>query len=363
MPAEFRFPSVYEVWQPLKIDEAAARPRAGLGLQIWARLKPGVTYEQAKTELAVLSARAAADWPATHEHLRATVGSPIESDVSNPEERALLASMNIFVALLVLLVSGNVALLMFARAATRESELIVRTALGASRGRLVGQFFTEALVLSTVAAVIGLVLAQQVMTWGVTTFTVVANDGELLPFWITARLPPLSVAYGIGLALLAAAVTGILPAVKMTRAVSSRLRETTAGGGGLSFGGVWTVVIVLQIAVTMAFPAIMFFLKAEAHQTKTQQIGVPPERYLSARLGRDGNMTPARFDATIRRVREDLAETPGVVSVAIADKLPFTWRACRRRGTRWPSGPGCFRARTRRPRSASARTVRTACRR
>jgi hypothetical protein len=69
----------------------------------------------------------------------------------------------------------------------------------------------------------------------------------------------------------------------------------------------------------------MFFLKAEAHQTKTQQIGVPPERYLSARLGRDGNMTPARFDATIRRVREDLAETPGVVSVAIADKLPFMW--------------------------------------
>ena len=325
MPAEFRFPSIFEVWQPLKIEEAAAKPRAGIGIQIWARLKANVTHEQADTELAVLSARAAADWPATHEHLRATVGSPVESDVSNPEERALLASANIFVALLVLLVSGNVALLMFARAATRESEIVVRTALGASRGRLVAQFFVEALALSTIAAVIGLVLAQQVMVWGVNTFTVVANDGELLPFWITPTLPPISIVYGIGLAMLAAAVTGILPAVKMTRAVSSRLRETTAGGGGLSFGGIWTVVIVLQIAVTMAFPAMMYRLNAEVQRSETRQIGVPPERYLSAQLGRGSNMTPARFEATVRRVREELAKTPGVAAVTVADKLPFMW--------------------------------------
>lgn len=325
MPAEFRFPSVYEVWQPLKIEDASATPRAGIAIQIWARLKPAVTHEQANTELAVLSARAAADWPATHEHLRATVGSPVESEVSNPEERVLVASANIFVALLVLLVSGNVALLMFARAATRESEIVVRTALGASRGRLVGQFFTEALVLSAVAAVVGLALAQQVMVWGVNTFIVVANDGALLPFWITPSLPPVSIVYGIGLAVLAAGVTGILPALKMTRAVSSRLRETTAGGGGLSFGGVWTVVIVLQIAVTMAFPAIMFFLSADARHTANQPIGVPPEQYLSARVGRDGNMIPAEFEATVRRVREDLAETPGIASVAVADKLPFMW--------------------------------------
>ncbi len=325
MPAAFRFPSVYEVWQPLKIAEADAKPREGIGIRIWARLRSNVTHEQADAELAVLSARAAADWPATHEHLRATVGSPVESEVGNPEERALIASANVFVALLVLLVSGNVALLMFARAATRESEIIVRTALGASRGQLVSQFLAEALALSAIAAAIGLVLAQQVMVWGVTTFTVVANDGDLLPFWITPTLPPISIVYGVGLAMLAAAVTGILPAVKMTRAVSSRLRETTAGGGGLSFGGIWTVVIVLQIAVTMAFPAMMYLLTVEAHRTETQQIGVPAERYLSAHLGRESNMTQARFEATVRRVRDELAETAGVASVAVADKLPFMW--------------------------------------
>ncbi len=58
MPAAFRFPSIYEVWQPLKINEGAVQPRAGIGVDIWARMKPGVTPEQANAELAVLSAQA-----------------------------------------------------------------------------------------------------------------------------------------------------------------------------------------------------------------------------------------------------------------------------------------------------------------
>jgi putative ABC transport system permease protein len=324
MPAGFRFPSVHEVWQPLKID-AAAPPRAGTTIRIWARLKPDVDYDEANAELAVISTQAEMDWPSTHKHIRASVGSPMESEVSNPEERILMASMNGFVALLVLLVSGNVALLMFARAATRESEIVVRTALGASRGRLVAQFFTEALVLSAIGGTAGLLLAQQVMEWGVNTFSVVANDGKQIDFWITPTLPPISIAYGIGLAVMAAAVTGILPAVKMTRAVSSKLRETTAGGGGLSFGGVWTVAIVGQIAVTMVFPVIMFFLSADIRGAENRQIGVPADRYLTAALGQEGSMPQPRFEALVRRVRDELAATPGIGEVTVADRLPLSW--------------------------------------
>lgn len=324
MPAAFRFPSVHEVWQPLKIDATLA-PRVGTTMRIWARLRQDVDYDEANAELAVMSTQTAMDWPSTPTHIRAAVRSPMDSEVSNPEERILIASMNGFVVLLVLLVSGNVALLMFARAATRESEIVVRTALGASRGRLVAQFFTEALVLSAIAGTAGILLAQRVMEWGVNTFWVVANDGKLLDFWITPTLPPISIAYGIGLSVLAAAVTGILPAVKMTRAVSSRIRETTAGGGGLSFGGVWTVAIVGQIAVTMVFPVIMFFLKGEVRLTENQQIGVPADRYLTATLGQDSSMTRPRFEALVHRVREELAATPGIGAVTIADRLPLTW--------------------------------------
>jgi putative ABC transport system permease protein len=325
MPAGFRFPSTFEVWQPFKINEAAVQPRAGVGMGIWARLRPGVTWQQANAELAGLSARAATDWPATHEHLRAFVRNPAETEVHDPTERKLLASVNAFVALLVLLVSGNVALLMFARAATRESEIVVRTALGASRGRLIAQFLAEASVLSAIAGAVGLALAQQTMEWGVNSFTVVANGGEMLPFWVTPTLPPASVAYGIGLACLAAVVTGVLPALKMTRGLSSRLRQASAGGGGLSFGGIWTVVTVLQIAVTMAFPFIMFFLHVDTRRTENQDIGVPADRYLSARVGRASQMTLAKFEAGIQRIDEDLSHTPGVASVTVADRLPFMW--------------------------------------
>ena len=325
MPAAFRFPSVFEAWQPLKIDDATVKPRAGMGITIWARMKPSVTPVQANAELAVLSAQAAADWPATHAHLSADVQPVAFSEIGNPEERTLLAFMNLVVALLVLVVSGNVALLMFARAATRESEIVVRTALGASRGRLVGQFVVEALVLSTIATIAGLALGQQAMNWGVNTFTRAANGGEPMAFWITSTLPPISIAYGVGLALMATAVTGILPALKMTTGISSRLRETTAGAGGLKFGGVWTALIVAQIAATVTFPAIAFFAKAMAWQIEDQQIGVPPERYLSARLGRASDMSQARFETDVRRLREDLAAVPGVARVALADKLPLTW--------------------------------------
>jgi putative ABC transport system permease protein len=163
------------------------------------------------------------------------------------------------------------------------------------------------------------------MHWGLTTFVLNANGGQLLPFWITSTLPPMSIAYGVGLAIAATLVTGILPAMKMTRGVSSRLRETTAGGGGLKFGGVWTVLIVAQIAVTATFPAIAFIEKTAAWQREARQIGVPTDRYLTAELDRASDMTEARFEAAVRRVREDLAATPGIARVALADRLPLMW--------------------------------------
>ena len=324
MPAWFRFPSIFEVWQPLKVDETAA-PRAGIGMYIWARLKPGVTVALANNDLAILGARAAADWPATHEHLRAVVESPAVSKMKDPEERALIGSFNLGIGLLVLLVSGNVALVLFARAATRESEMLVRTALGASRTRLIAQFFAEALVLSAIAGAIGLAVAQVGMSWSVNTFVLAANDGELLPFWITPRLPALSIVYGVGLALCAAAVTGLLPAFKITRGLSTRLRETSAGGGGLKFGGVWTVLIVSQIAVTVAVPAVIYLIKINALLIEHRQIGVPPAQYLTANLQRESGMTAARFEAAVRSVRDDIAATPGVRAVTLADKLPLMW--------------------------------------
>jgi putative ABC transport system permease protein len=325
MPEGMWFPATHEAWLPLRLDETAA-PRTGVGIRVWARLGPAASLESAAAEMATLGNQASADWPKTHAQLRPMV-KPIAVAFASlgPEERLLLGSVNIAIVLLILLISGNVALLMFARAATRESEIVVRTALGASRGRVIMQFLSEALVLSGLAAVIGLAVAKIGIRWAIQAFTVAANDGQPLPFWFSQPLPPMSIAYGVGLAVLAAVVTGVLPAVKVTRGLQSRLRETTAGGGGLKFGGVWTVLIVSQVALTVTFPAVTYFVKRDGWQIEARDIGMPPAEVLTARLSRDRDVSPQRYAAAVRDVREALAAIAGVTHTTLADKLPLMW--------------------------------------
>ncbi len=129
--------------------------------------------------------------------------------------------------MLIVLICSNVALLLFARAATRESELVVRSALGASRGRIVMQLFAEALVLGLVASVIGLVTAQfALQKLGVAFLE--ANLGRL-PFWYDLSLSPSTMLYAAGLTVLGAGIAGVLPALKVTRGHGAR---PEAGNGG-----------------------------------------------------------------------------------------------------------------------------------
>ncbi len=322
MPDGFAFPSVHEVWVPLRLD-VTATPRTGMTLRVWARMKRGVSLQRAAAEFEVFSAAAAAEWPATHAQLRAAVHPFLSSTLTmKPAERVAFASVNLAVGVLIFLISGNVALLMFARAATRESEMLVRTALGASRGRLIRQFFAEALVLSVPAAILGLLLARKGIEWGMLAYRF-GSDGRPLPFWLTPRLPPLSIAYGGGLALFAALITGVLPALKVTRGIASRLRASGAGGGGLRFGGMWTALIVAQIALTVLFPAVTFYAGVARARTEKVDIGVPLGQMLTARLGGDTDLPRVRYAAAVRRVRDALADTPGVAAVTMADTLPL----------------------------------------
>jgi hypothetical protein len=126
---------------------------AGPGLELFGRLAPGVTLAEAQAELTTLGRRAAADFPSTHRYLRPRV-VPYATSVApiSTSELFLARTSYGFFLMLVVLICGNVALLLFARAATREGELAIRNALGASRGRIVAQLFAEALVLGGVAA-------------------------------------------------------------------------------------------------------------------------------------------------------------------------------------------------------------------
>jgi predicted permease len=237
--------------------------------------------------------------------------------------------------MLLMLVCCNVALLMFARAAARQTELVVRGALGASRGRIVAQLFAEALVLGTAAAVVGLGAAQLALErWGGAFLE--ANIGRL-PFWYHIRLSPATVLYAGALTLLGAAVAGVLPALKVTRGLGSRLRQGTAGGGGVQFGGVWTAVIVTQVAFTVAFPALAFVEQRELRRIESFPAGFAAEEYLSAWLETDATsgarahpteavraVERARHAAALEALRQRVAAEPGVRGVTFVDRLPRT---------------------------------------
>src|SRR5688500_15742960 len=179
MPRGYGFPQRNGVWRPLHLERI---PEASPSLRyVFGRLAPGHPREEATAQLAVSGARAATTFPETNKNLRLQVLSLPDAVSDLPAAAAfVLASINAFLVLLAALLCGNVAMLLFARAVSRERELLVRAALGASRGRLIMQLFAEALVLCAVGAVAGLMVARVVLS---RAWTVIVGETGLMPYY------------------------------------------------------------------------------------------------------------------------------------------------------------------------------------
>jgi predicted permease len=329
----FAFPVSHEVWVPLKTAVLDQAPRSGPAISIFGMLAAGETITTAQAELTTRGRSAAIEQPATHARLEPRVAPYADMMAMNgASDLTFMFLIYSFIGMLVVLICGNVGLLLFARAASRESDLIVRTALGASRGRIVSQLFAEALVLGGLAAVVGLAGADLFLrNWGMTFLE--TNLGRL-PFWFDLGLSPSTILAAIALTVLAATVAGVMPALKITRGMGERLKQTTAGGGGLRFGGVWTLVIVAQVAVTVVFPAIAWFERVQVGRMQDFNPGFAAEQYLAVTVERDApiesNSTAdaaasernARLAATLRELRDRIASQPGVAGVTFAETIP-----------------------------------------
>jgi putative ABC transport system permease protein len=329
MPAGFAFPMNHSLWAPLRADGSTLAPRSGPSVSVFGRLAAGASLEAANSELAVIGARLSAASPSTHEHLRPRVApfaKPLNEGGQMAMIRNIMYAVNSVFLMLLAVMCANVATLVFARTATRNWELTVRSALGASRGRIIGQLFAEALVLATLAALVGLAIAKLALRFGVAKF---AESGSL-PFWITADISWRTLLYTAALTLVGAAIVGILPALRATRVnINEALRGDAAGRTGLKFGGFWTFVIVAQVAVTVLFLPLVAGGVFESNRFNQRAEGIGAERFLTAGLGLDReeyafdsvtNAAHARraFDELAQR----LAEEPGVLGVAYADRLP-----------------------------------------
>ena len=338
MPQGFAFPVNHGMWTPLGLNGAAVPPGEGPAVKVFGRLAPGVGLEAAQAELSALGARASADQPATHRHLRPFVKPYVEALWSARKDGTLqmriLYALNLFFVGLLAVCGANVATLVFARTATREGEITVRTALGASRGRISGQIFAEALVLASAAAVVGLAAVAFGLGW--VKGAIVAAGGAP-PFWWNDRLSAPTLLYAGVLTLFTAAIVGFVPALKATgRGLQARLRNAAAGGSGMRFGGLWTGVIVTQVALTVIFLLVVVSVGWNVHVGRYGAPGFafPTEEYLSVRLEMDGEGAApeaseqaraefrARYQATFQELARRLAAEPGVVGTTYGGQLP-----------------------------------------
>jgi predicted permease len=329
MPEGFGFPVNERIWTPLRVDASTLAPRTGPAVSIFGRLAPGASIDQARAELSVIGARLSASDPDTHKHLRprvTTYAKPLAEGGVGLMIRNVLYVVNGIFLMLLGVVCANVATLVFARTATRGWEITVRTALGASRGRIISQLFIEALVLAGLAAMLGLVIAKVSLRFGLGLLA----GSDALPYWINDSLSWRTILYTGLLTLVGAAIVGILPALRVTKInVQDALRNESAARSGLRFGGLWTTVIVVQVAITVAFLPLAAGGVFESNRFRQRAEGIGAERYLIAGVGIDRESYAidsatfaARARASLDELERRLATEPAIERVTFADRLP-----------------------------------------
>jgi putative ABC transport system permease protein len=330
MPRRFGFPRNQQLWVPLPVQDAP--PREGPPVQVFGRLADGATWQAAAAELEVVSARLAVENPVTHAQLRTRVRAFAGRTPGDPLEWQELL-IHAMVLLVLGAVCANVATLIFARTAMRESEIVVRSALGASRARVITQIVTESLVLALAAAAVGLVAAQTIVRYAGARTTLGIDEG--LPFWVDLTLEPATIVYALLLALVAAALIGVLPALKATGAAVQRgLQGMSSAGTAMKFGGIWSFIIGAQVAFTLICLPAAAGISTEFVRDRSARSEFPAERFLTFRLSMDGEALPGdegvpddaevgtrralAFDELARRLRAE----PGVTHVTFGDPLP-----------------------------------------
>ncbi len=336
MPEAFAFPVSHQYWIPLRIDgRAVIAPGTGPALNVFGRLAAGATKESADAELKVVTRRLSEGGPPEFVALQPRVLPYTEVFLhgeqggSNETTRVL----RFMLALFLIVVALNVAVLVYARTVMRTGEIAVRTALGATRARIVTQLFAEAFVLSGLSSLVGL----GVVTIGLRMFDaalVDILDGDV-PFWMHSGISFDTILYSLALAVLAALVIGVFPALRATGAKLRGAMGSLGSGAKAQLGATWTVLIVAQVAITVAVLPAALLKGWEMIQTASRAQGFAAGEYVATRfvVERDGEPSAnagqsdaAAADSThtiMRRFIARLAIEPGIVGATVTSAAPW----------------------------------------
>jgi putative ABC transport system permease protein len=320
MPEGFEFPVNHQYWIPLRANSSTIPRGAGPELFVFGRLAPGATMASAQVELSVIGQHAAAAFPQTNATLKPQVLSytkPI-NDIQDATLGSVLMGQ-LVMTLVLIVIALNVAILLYARTATRRGEIAVRTALGASRGRIVTQLFVEALVLSLLPALLGLALGQYAVELG-NRITALDVMGGAAPFWLEHGIQPSTMLYVLVLVVITAAIAGILPALHATRRRGGADLRQITGSTGMRLGWMWSALIVAQVAFAVAVLPAAIKLGINEIRTYLTQPNYPIEELVGAAVVTENTSTP--FGNRLLEMRRRLQAEPEVTGVTFTGSLP-----------------------------------------
>jgi putative ABC transport system permease protein len=320
MPAHFDFTDQSEeLWVPIAFTPERKATHDEHYLQIYGRLKPGATAEQALAELQRNGLQLQKLFPRDNPDLSFLTEGVMEELVGDYGNRlfVLLGA----VAFVLLIACGNIANLLLARGAARSGELAIRAALGAGRGRIVRQLLTESVVLALISAAAGIALAA----WGIHALVAAAPAG--IPRLERTSLDLIVLGFALLIALTSAILFGLAPALRAAKTdIQSVLKE---GGRGSSTGGVRdrlrTALIVGELAIALVLLVGAGLLIRSSVALQRVNTGFDPSRVLSARLSlpRTEYTEHERVAATWNRLAETARLIPGVQSAGLTSQVPM----------------------------------------
>jgi predicted permease len=320
MPPGFRFPSQTDIWVPAGQFFAKNTGRSWRADQAVARLKPGVTIPAAAAEMSLIAERIAQAHPDTNRDIGAGVVPLRDHWVGNV--RGSLVLLLATCGGVLLIACANVGQLLLARASNRRGELLVRSALGASRAQLVRQLLTESALLGLIGSAFGVLLAFWLVD------IVGAAIPVELPFWIQIDVDPVVLAFTVSVSIATGLLAGSLPAWQATRVdVSESLKTAGAGNTGSTRAGAGTRQLLTagQVAVSVVLLVGASLLLRSMARMSEVSAGFDPRQVLMFEVNptyRGEEPAQARVDR-YTRIAERLAQLPGIEATAANNSPPF----------------------------------------
>jgi putative ABC transport system permease protein len=320
MPATFRFPWRSQLWIPQLTDSKGLGTRGSHWANAIGRMKPGVTLQAAGADLKLIASRLEKQYPDSNDKVGAAV-TLLRDDMVGSSRDSLFLMLGA-VGLVLLIACANVANLLLSRAMARQKEVAIRSALGASRARLLRQLLTESLLLSLAGGALGLLLARGAVAW-------FANARSYsLPQFNAVQLNGTVLAFTFALAILTGVLFGVFPAVQMSR---PDLHEELKGGAGSSISPgrrrrfTSNALVAGEIALSLILLASAGLLLKDFARLRGLDIGVRREGVWTAAIQlpeANYKSDRASYDFS-QSLLEKTRHIGGVDAAALSDHLPL----------------------------------------